>query len=294
MVKTVLSNTISIKIIFFFFFLCSCSNKFDGKNGIKTIFFPGTEKVQHIVEYKNGKIDGLMKEFYRNGNSKSIQHFVNDQFTDTSFFFHENGNLSSVKIKINNKKEGCWKQYNDKGKVYKETSYKDDLLDGPSTKYTYRSGRILQRSNFKEGEKDGKQEDYYNNGKIKTVLYYKNNNPCMGTEEWYESGEKVNNDFKITVVEQNRVLLENSLKFFIQLENPQKDDMVFFVSQKDTGRAVTIVYHLKKLGNQFLLEYSIGKGGFIMEKVKLAAFRKTKNGNVTIKTTEFNASANNY
>lgn len=292
--KIVQAPVIAIKIIFFFFLFYFCSNKFDGKNGIKTVFFPETKKIQHIVEFKDGKINGLVQEFYRNGKTKSIQHYVKDRFVDSSFFFHENGKIASVKIQINNKKEGCWKQYNNEGKVFKETCYKNNELNGTSTKYTYRTGRILQRSNFNDGMKDGKQECYYNNGRPKSVLYYKNNHPCLGTEEWYESGEKVNNDFKITVVEQNRVLLENSLKFFIQLENPQKDDIVFLVSQKDTGKVITTIYPLKHLANRFSLDYSIGKGGFVMEKVKLAAFRKTKNGNTTIKTTEFNASANNY
>lgn len=287
-------QTINTTILFSFLLFYSCSNKFDGKNGIKTEFFPGTKIVQHIVEYKDGEINGLIKEFYRNGNTKSIQHYVKNKFVDTSFFYHENGKSSSIQIKINNKKEGCWKQYNNEGKVYKETCYKDDLLNGTSITYTYRSGRILKRFNFREGRMDGRQEYYYNSGKHRSVLYYKNNQPCLGTEEWYESGQKVDNDFKITVVEQNKILLENSLMFFIQLENPQKDDNVYCVSDKDTGYVVTKIFPLKRIKDQFILDYSIGKGGFVMEKVKLAAFRKTKEGNQIIKTTAINVSVNNY
>ena len=51
---------------------------------------------------------------------------------------------------------------------------------------------------------------------------------------------------------------------------------------------------LERRGNDFVLQFSVYQGGFVMEKVKLAAYRKTRLGNTFIKTISFNASANHF
>jgi hypothetical protein len=42
------------------------------------------------------------------------------------------------------------------------------------------------------------------------------------------------------------------------------------------------------------MQFNIGKGGFVMEEVSIAAFRKTPLGHTVIKTTSFAAAANNF
>ncbi|MGQ0828711.1 MAG: toxin-antitoxin system YwqK family antitoxin [Bacteroidota bacterium] len=274
--------------------LNSCSNYFDGKNGIKTVYFPNTDKIQQVVEFKNGKRDGPLKEYYKNGNLKIQQYYKNDSLIDSAIFYYENGQPAEIQFLKDHKKEGIWKKFNKNGKVYSEMSYKDDLLDGISSTYTYRSGRLLKRLNYKYGRMKGRQEFYHNNGRPKSVNHFYNGEPGLGTEEWYESGEKVNNDFNILVQEQNKVLLENTLRYFITLENSQPDDEVFVLSDNDTGNVITTLMPLQKKNGNFIWEYTIARGGFIMERLKLGAFRKNKMNNVVIKTITINVSANNY
>lgn len=38
-----------------FLLFVSCSDSFDGKNGIKTVKFSGTDKICQTIEYKDGK-----------------------------------------------------------------------------------------------------------------------------------------------------------------------------------------------------------------------------------------------
>jgi antitoxin component YwqK of YwqJK toxin-antitoxin module len=276
-----------------FYFLQSCTDQFNG-NGIKTVYFKDSKKIFQTVEYKNGKKNGLLKEYYKNGHLKAVQHFTNDTLTDTSLFYHENGKLSNVQLMVKNKKQGCWKKYNKDGNLYSEINFKDGVLDGESVIYTYKSGRVLKRINYKEGSKHGKQETFYNSGKPESISYYNYDNPCLGTEEWDESGKKIKNDFKIIVEEQNKILMENSLKFLIHLENLKEDDVVYQMNEKDTGRIVTPVHRLPKKDNYFLLEFYVGRGSFIMEKIKIAAFRKTTKENIMVKTATIIASSNNF
>jgi antitoxin component YwqK of YwqJK toxin-antitoxin module len=287
-------NNFIFSAVIFLFALSSCSNKFDGKDGIKTVYFPNTEKIQQVVEFKDGKRIGELKEYYRNGNLKVRQYYKNDTLNDSAFFYHENGNIQYIQYLKNFKKEGTWKKFNEQGKLYEEINFRDDYLEGVSTKYTYRTGRLLQRLNYVSGMKEGKQQFFYNNGKPKAILYYHYDKPAMGTEEWDEQGEKINNDFKIFVREQNKLLLENKLLYFIKLENPKPDDMVFVLTDKDTENYATTVYPLTKVKDEFILEYKVGVGGFIMETIKIGAFRKTDMGNTVIETKAITVSANNF
>lgn len=277
-----------------FLFLFSCSNKFDGKDGIKEVYFPNSEIIKQIVEYKNGKKNGELKEFYRNTKLKVKQYYRNDSLCDSAFFYHENGNIKYVQYLKNSKREGAWRKFNEQGQLYEEINFKDDEREGFTTKYTYRTGRLLQKTNYKDNMKEGGEEIYYNNGKPKSKTFYHYDRACVGTEEWYENGEKVNNEFKITIREQNRLLLENRLLYFIKLENPKPGDEVFVIAEKDPENYATKIYPLTKIKDEYLLEYKINLGGFVMETVKIAAFRKTNMNNTVIKTKSIIVSDNNF
>lgn len=283
----------AFSFLFLFTFL-SCSNEFDGSDGIKTVYFPNSEIVKQIVEYKDGKRIGVLKEYYKNGNLRVKQNYKNDTLNDSAFFYHENGKLQYLQILKDFKKEGTWQKFNEQGNVYEEMNFKDDLLHGEVITYTYRSGRLLKRLNYRNGQQEGKQEYFYNNGKQKTITYYHDGNQSIGTEEWTDRGEKIDNDFKINVVERNRLLLENKLSYYITLENPQEDDEVYVMASKDSENFPVKVYPLKRVKDEFVLEYKVNLGGFIMETVKIGAYRKSKMGNLILKTTSITVSANNY
>jgi len=283
----------TIFLIVFFNSGCSDSNDKE-KDGIKVVHFKGTEIIRQTIEYKNGKKNGFFTEFYRDGKIKAKQYFIDDQKDDTSKLFHENGQIRSLQIYKNKLKEGCWKEYNKKGKLYSEIYFKNDLLDSTSTIYTYNTGKILTQITYKNGLKNGIEKRYYNNGKARSIAYYDMGRACKGTEEWYETGEKVNNDFLINITEHNEVLMKNTLTFNVQLENPQKKDEVYQIVRKGEGRNIGAVFPLKKSNSIFTLTYTIPKNGFVMEEVTIAAYRQTKMGNTFIKTKSFNATSNNF
>ena len=275
-------------------FLVSCSDKFDGINGLKTVKFPGTDKICQLVEFKDGKKNGTLKEFYENGNIKTVQRFKDDKNIDSALYYHINGKLAVVQMHLDGYKSGCWRKYNEAGKLYSEMCFKKGNLHGPVLTYTYKTLHLIERFNYKDGAKNGMQETFYNNGKPKSVEHYSNDFLCSGTKEWLENGDPIKNDFAIKYTEQNKVNIEDRLYYTVTLENPSPDDEVFRVSVKDTGNVITQIQRLDKQGNNFVLSFNVYKGGFVMEKVKLAAYRKTRLGSTVIKTITFNASANNF
>ena len=272
----------------------SCSNKFDGKDGLKTVYFPGSLIVEQTIEYRDGTKNGAFKEFYRNGQLKLSQSFVKDTLTDSSLAYYENGNLKSLQYLKNGKREGTWKKFNEQGKVVEETQYKDNLIDGFAIKYTYRSLRPLQKWHYKHGLKDGKQEFFHQNGNPMAVVYFSDNHPCMGTEEWNEQGEKINNDFTISTREENTVLVNNKLRFHITLSQAKDDDVVQVISDKDADSCPKALYNVLGEKGEFIVEYTVPRGGFVMEQLKLLAIRKTAMGNRFMKTKTISVAADNY
>lgn len=280
--------------IFCLSFFSNCSGKFDGKDGLKVVYFPETEIVKQEVEYKDGKRVGDFKEYYRNGKLHIHQHYVDDRLNDSTVFYFENGNVQFTQYLKDFKKEGTWTKYNEQGKVIEENRYHDDVLDGESTKYTYRTGRLLQRLRYNNGMKEGKQEVYYNNGNPKYIAPLHSNRPVKGLQEFEENGTKIDNSFNITVKEQNKLLLENKLQYLIRVDRPQDDDIAYVMADKEPDSMAVIVYSLPRVKDGFMLEYKIQPGGFVMETMKVGVFRTTRFGNTMIETKSFNVAANNY
>jgi len=289
-----LTKTLILASVTLFIFLSSCSKSFDGKNGIKTVYYPGTENINQTVEYKDGKKNGYLKEYFENGNIKIIQQFKDDLPVDSAIWYHPNGKIADIQIHKNGLKNGCWKRFNKEGKLFSEINFKNGLLHGQSSVYTFKTLKPIEKFNYVEGDKQGIQQEWHNNGNRKSICYFNNDMPCLGTEEWEENGTKINHDFKISVSEQNKVQLSNKLTYIITIENIQPEDELYEVSLKDTGNVITQIRRIPRENDKFVLGYDVFKGGFVMEKVKLAAYRKTAYGNTVIKTTTFNVSANNF
>lgn len=271
-----------------------CNSNETLSEGVKIVHFPGTEQVMQSISYHKGRRNGPFIEYYRNGHVKAKSSFVNDTLNDTSAIYFPDGRLQSLHVYKNKLKHGCWKEYNKDGKLVSEIFLKEGLLDSTSTVYTYRTGRVLTRITYSNGSKNGTEEHYYSNGKPRSKAWYEHGSACMGTEEWYDDGKKINNDFGIHIAERNETQLKNVLSYVVTLDNPKPDDVVYQVMTPMEGRKIGAVYPLKHNGNSFLLEFNVPKGGFVMEKVTLAAYRKTGMGNTYIKTTSFNASSNNF
>src|SRR5436190_3920303 len=92
--------------------LISCGSFNKNKKAVKTSHYPGTEIVRQTVEYNNGKKNGYLNEYFRNGKLKARQFYVNDTLHDTTLIFHGNGHLATLHIYKMGKREGKWTDFN--------------------------------------------------------------------------------------------------------------------------------------------------------------------------------------
>lgn len=154
-------------------------------------FYRKNNKPISQLEYKNGILDGLVSSYDEKGNLIHTRKFVNSKFSGESTWY-ENGTKSCTVIPIvggrkiqkfypdGSIQSICveWKgKQNDTAKVYFENGvqkeilvfYKSLLLNvGESLS---ENGEKLDNGNFEDGS--GKLIRYYNNGKKRSVVYYK-------------------------------------------------------------------------------------------------------------------------
>ena len=86
-------------------------------------------KLEHEISYKNGKIEGLAKEYYPNGKLKSEENYVDGQLNGKAITYYENGNIEYEENYKDGKLEGEIVFYDENGNMELKAIYKDDKVD---------------------------------------------------------------------------------------------------------------------------------------------------------------------
>ena len=106
--------------------------------------------------------------------------------------FHPNGNTNIICTLLNGKKEGEYKEYYDNGSLKVVATYSNDLLEGviesyfPSTN-KYKKGNKMIQCIYKNGEREGLFEEWYENGMKKEAVIF-SKGVVMTEVQWDEKG----------------------------------------------------------------------------------------------------------
>jgi antitoxin component YwqK of YwqJK toxin-antitoxin module len=250
----------------------ACSD--ETKSETKTIYYPGEKQIKQQIEYLKGKKNGLFIEYFRNGLVKAKQHYLNDTLNDSTVLYHENGNIETIQMYDKGLREGCWKRFNKNGELYWKTCFHKDKMEGEAFELSYRSLKPLVRFNYRDGDKHGKQETFYPNGNPESLVYYSKGFPRPGAKEWYENGKERNTNISFTVREKNTTALDNTLRYYITLSDPQEDDVVYEITA-ETDTSITAHRVLPFENGSYLYEEKIYPGASVLKQVKLMATRSS-------------------
>jgi len=135
-----------------------------------------------------------IKEYYKNGNLKSVCSVKDNKPEGQQKFYYENGNLKNEGFFKNGVANGLMKEYFENGKLKTELTSKNGKTEGEVRKY-YDSGELLQISFFKNGESDGLQRIFYRNGQLRVEDTLKNGRIEGVRKTFYESGALRSTDF---------------------------------------------------------------------------------------------------
>lgn len=130
----------------------------------ETYYSSGSIKEQ--VEMKDGKKNGIAKEFYEDGKLKWQGNFINDSLHGESIGYFPNGNKEYEASYRNGVAEGVYRTYYENGQLMLEATFKNGLQEGPYQEY-YDNGKLKSKGNHVNGLSHGEIVFYFPNGNIK-------------------------------------------------------------------------------------------------------------------------------
>ena len=127
-----------------------------GENEVFTGIVKGKLKDLFVeTPYKDGKMNGIGKEYYSDGTIRTETPYKNNKPNGVVKTYDVLGNLESEVPFTDNEIDGVAKYYRTNGKLRFEISYKNGILDGAHRIYNEFDGSILSEEFYKDGKKIG-------------------------------------------------------------------------------------------------------------------------------------------
>ncbi len=142
-------------------------------NEIITDEFPNGLLKQYFIYNKNGLLDGESREYYEEGDIKTISHFKNDIPDGVFISYYQNGNIENKYAYVNGQANGECFSYYENGKLEERYFLKNGEIDGEAFAY-YSSGKLRGKEAQKLGKREGESIIYHENGNIKQKSTFKN------------------------------------------------------------------------------------------------------------------------
>ena len=108
------------------------------------------EKVQLLMNFKNGKQNGLQKQWYENAQLWEEENYKDGVLDGLHRKWHRNGKLAEEGNYKDGNRYGLHKQWYSDGQLWEEQNYKNDERDGLQKEW-HHNGQLEREEDFKEG-----------------------------------------------------------------------------------------------------------------------------------------------
>lgn len=137
----------------------------DKDNSCYTIFYGEKEKKTGEGREVNKIRQGEWKFYHPDGKTiMSIETYKDGKIIGIRKVFFTNGNIAEETAYVNGVKQGAFKKYTEKGLVLEEATYVKDQFHGVAT-YRNDAGEVVSTGNYKNGKKAGIWK-FYKAGKL--------------------------------------------------------------------------------------------------------------------------------
>lgn len=168
----------------------------------KYYFINQPHPIKIEMEMKNGKREGAFVKYFINGKLDTRCIYQNDLQEGTEETFHIKGYRISVTNYHQGKKNGVHITYHPNGEIMEQGSFTEDLFDGKWSYYDDR-GVLVGEGDFDKGT--GTQMGYNQNGNLKRIVHYRDNQKNGEDIELNDEGDTV----KVTLYENGRIVSIN-------------------------------------------------------------------------------------
>ena len=180
--------------------------------------FPNGLLETYFTFNKNGILDGENREYYEEGDIKSIFYFKNNVVDGTSISYYLNGNIQEKNTYKNGEENGEGILYYENGNIKEKYFMKNDKLDGEATAY-FEDGKIRNKSIFKDGVKL-EEEVYKDNEIIKNTF----RNSEIIQQDIYSKNKKL--------VLRKNLLNDGKIEYISYYENGVIKEKAYFINGK--------------------------------------------------------------
>ena len=134
----------------------------------------------------NGKLNGLAKYWYPNGQLEAIRYFKDDLRHGNFEFYFDNGQLKQKSRFVNDMRQDTVIDWYENGQLRFIRQYENDKRTGAITAW-FENGNIKATGAFLNDQKHGEYKEYHENGKSYKEGKYKNGQKS-GTWKYYDEG----------------------------------------------------------------------------------------------------------
>lgn len=183
------------------------------KNGFKKTYDPKEDYLVQEENYVADIKQGYTNIYYKNGKLRQKINFIEGKEEGMSYEYAEDGTIITLteykygfirkQERINrrdeNGKQGIWKEFYDNGVIKTEGTYSDDKKDGYFKEYNDRGGLVnttkyvggVLQKNVPELARVDIKNDYHPNGKLKYSGGFKEGDIAEGVHRTYDSTGKI-------------------------------------------------------------------------------------------------------
>lgn len=139
----------------------------------KTVYYYDNGKISSEGFMRDGKPDGYWKTYYLDGGLKTEGNRLNFKLDSIWKFYREDSTLEKSISYREDLKNGWEKFYSTKGILLEEYTYANNLKEGLA-RYYYPTGELWKEVNFKNNKEEGKAFEFEKDGRIITLMTYRN------------------------------------------------------------------------------------------------------------------------
>jgi len=140
------------------------------------------------ITFKDNQPDGLMEEFFPNGQIKKLVNFSKGRLNGEFFEFSESGEVLLSGSYENDFKEGDWNSYYRDGSIKSEYFYSKNLLQG-TTKNYFPNGKLSEVIPFESGKLHGTYQAFFPNGVLQKSVDFVNDKEDGSYLRFFEDGQ---------------------------------------------------------------------------------------------------------
>jgi antitoxin component YwqK of YwqJK toxin-antitoxin module len=231
-------------VFLLFSFVGFAQNKTDAqgrKQGPWVKYHADGKIILYSGQFKDDKPVGEFRYYYPSGKVRSIvQHESNG--VSYSWFYNETEVLLMEGKFIHQKRDSVWREYNNRGLLFSEATYKNNRLQGPRREYFldeqelqgvlicrkaeqyvdsllhgpfveyYSSGKERIKGSYEKGQKEGWWINYYPNGQCEFKVKYRKDSRYGYAYGYDDQGTLLSTSYFLD----NRKLSPKEFKFYVK------------------------------------------------------------------------------